>query len=69
VAAVEAAALLVSGTRAAIVFKKLRSRIKRRHLVFGGAVAAAAASAGYLSADQAETVTTFIQFILPFIAL
>lgn len=51
------------------MFKKLRSRIKRRDLVFGGTVAAAAASAGYLSADQAETVTTFIQFILPFIAL
>jgi len=51
------------------VFKKLRSRIKRRHLVFGGAVAAAAASAGYLSSDQAETITTILQFVLPFIAL
>ena len=54
------------------MFKKLgrlRSKIKRRDLVFGGAVAAAAGTAGYLSADQVETIATFLQFLLPFIAL
>lgn len=48
---------------------KLRGKIKRRDLVFGGAVAAAAGTAGYLSADQVEAVSTFLQFILPFLAL
>lgn len=41
-----------------------RRKVKRRHVVFGTAVAAAAGTAGYLSQDAVGLIGTLLQLLL-----
>lgn len=46
-------------------FSQWRKRhIKKRDVVFGTAVAAAAGTAGYLSNDAVSVINTLLQFVL-----